>query len=85
MNMTLFVKRPQHVIEMRELAASGDLDLNEARSAFQKQTGKGTKLTDEELIVIHASQDDDYGVNDLVKRMKAVEAGQQLEWDGEQP
>lgn len=47
-----------NIQEMRTLAESGDIDLKENRRTFKLRVGRETSLTDDDLLTIHAMDDD---------------------------
>lgn len=69
----------------RDLVASGDIDLAALRTKFAARTKVPPRLTDEEIILCCASQNDNYGDDDIVNRMMALSMQQPLNWEGEQP
>ena len=69
---------------MRALAESGDIDTANARAAYQKKVGSPTSLTEDQLLQCFASQSDDFGDEDIVNRMVALQNGKELNWESEQ-
>jgi len=67
-----------------ELIKSGDVDLGKARSAYFDDRQKSSVLTDDQMIDVFSSQDDDYGMSDIVNRMIALEDGRPLNYSGRQ-
>lgn len=49
---------PGDIEEMQMLVNSGDISLQEQRDAFKARMGRDTTLTDAELIIIYAQDDD---------------------------
>lgn len=73
-----------NVAAIKDLISSGDIFPQNAKDAFKKKYNRLWKGTDDKLVEVYASQDDDYGTDDIVNRMMAVELGKDLNWDGEQ-
>lgn len=82
--MSLTDKQKEAIEDTRDLVSTGDTKLSPANLAFKVKTGQHHRLTDEQLLECHASQNDDYGTEDIVRRMLALTNGKPLNWDGEQ-
>lgn len=67
-----------------DLVAEGDIDLDKARQDYRTIYGVDADQTDEQLHVVFASQSDDYGSGDIVRRMAALYHGVPLNWESEQ-
>lgn len=60
--------------EIKALVESGDLDLQAKKNFFYVDQGRNTTLSDNDLIIIAALEDDDYGHAWWVEQMLALEA-----------
>ena len=50
---------PEHILEIKELISTGDIELSERRQAFKSVMGRDTILNDEQLTLAIAATDDD--------------------------
>jgi len=65
---------PEQIEEIKVLISTGDLDLQAKKNFFYVDQGRNTTLSDNDLIIIAALEDDDYGHAWWVEQMLALEA-----------
>jgi len=65
---------PAQIEEMKALVKSGDIDLVAKRNFFALDQNRNTTLSDNDLLIIAALEDDDYGHAWWVEQMLALEA-----------
>lgn len=74
----------EHIQEMKDLNDSGDLDFDQLRRKYKARTGDDYTFLDDEMAKITATQNDNYGDDDLILRMRAFRMGAPLNEEGPQ-